>query len=403
MKIEIPQKITIVSLLNNLYVFAVGLYVFSTVVTVGANYSGIANISRLFYLLSNYLAYWLLVSVSIVNIIIDYKWPKTKIYYALLASIVVFLMCILGNSTLLFPFIVILGFPKELNLHQIMREYFGSILLAVIVVLLGCCIGIFGDVSMAAVGTHNTVRHSWGFTTPNTLGNYIAIILGGYICIYWEKWDLKKTAFGLIVLAIMWNYQNSRGAFFYGILIVTLMTLFNMKLLNKKIVRAIMWLPIILFSLELIITIFAMIHFSKTQDSLYNLFDTMFSGRLLYITKFYNMYGLSFSGHEIQTISMSMVRASNGTLAWLGLDSSFAYIAINDGILGIIVYCMVFFFANLKVVKDDNWGGALFLLLMVLMGLSENYMRSIYMNFTFFFFASYIANVKTRSSNLQAL
>lgn len=402
MQVKVPTKfsikITINSALNNVYIFAIGLYIFAATIT-GANFTAVGRLSNFANILFNYIAYYLLMGVSIINVIFNTKWSRNKLYYTLIAGLLTFLMCVMGNNSLLLPFFVILGYPQDLELQQLAKAVFWVQVITVIIVIVGCLNGIFGDYAFIQ---HNVLRHSWGFTSPNTLGNYIAIILGEYVLIYWNKWSFAKAVAWFFILLVMWNYQNSRAAFYYGILIILLTILFKTGFIKANLANLLMWLPIILFTIGATVTIYAMIRFSKSQDNTYNFFNALFSGRLSFMTKFYNMYGLSWFGHTIQTVSLATARASNGFVSWMGLDSSYAYIAINDGIFGIIAYWLIFFFANLKVTKDKNWGGAMFLLLMVLMGLSENYIRLININFVFFVFASYIANAKIQSLDIKA-
>lgn len=390
---KIPVKITANLILNSAYVFAVGLYIFAAIIT-GANFTTTGRLSNFASILYNYVAYYLLMGVSIINVMLNIKWTRNKLYYLMFVGLLILLMCYMGNNSLLLPFVVILGYPHDLDLWQLAKVVFWTQAATIIIIILGCLAGTFGDYTFIQ---RDVLRHSWGFTSPNTLGNYIAIILGEYILIYWKKWNLANTIVWIAILLVMWNYQNSRAAFYYGILIILLTLLIKKDFLNQQVSNFVMWLPIALYTIGTIITIYAIIRFSKNQDNTYNFFNALFSGRLSFMIRFYNRYGLSWFGHTIEIISLAKVRASNGLLSWMGLDSSYAYIAINDGFIGVIAYGVIYFFANLKVFKDKNWGGVIFLILMALMGLSENYLRLININFTFFIFASYIANARTVS------
>lgn len=379
---------------KNIYAFAVALYVF-TLTVMSASYmdTGISNTLSILYNVS----FYFLIGDSIFNVLTQIIFSKRKIIYLLVGFTLIVLLYLLKNTTLLWIFFVVLGYPQELDSKILAKFLYFSMLLGILVVFIGFTFGIFND-EVGGAHYEDGIRHSFGFTTANTLGNYILLILLLKIYISWDVWKLKDTIVWSIVIITTYVLVNSRASFFCSILAILLVLFFKNKTIYMKNLKS--WLPIISFTVLLFISLYSMIYFSKYQNNSYSFFNELFSGRLYYMTSFYNSYGISWFGNSIRTISAAEIRQLNGYTGWFGLDNSYSYIAINGGIICLILFWLIFFFANIKSIKDKNWGGIIVILVISILGLSENYIRLLNLDFVIFIFASYVAGAPYRKTKV---
>ncbi|MFK5655766.1 hypothetical protein ACIA4K_04035 [Lactobacillus delbrueckii subsp. bulgaricus] len=384
------EYVSLTGILRQIYIFSFVTYVSLNLVYGGANFFGVMNIQTPIGFLTH-MAYYLTIITSIANAILNYKYSLKKTVFVLIAGIVLFLMLINSNRSLIFFFLVIIGYPKDLELKKLSNYLYHAMIFGIIFVLVMHFLGFFKDVVFVQ---HSVLRHSLGFTAPNAMANYILLVFLLKVYTSWDDWHLKDTIVWLIIISTSYFFTNSRAAFFYGAASLISTALYRNGKFTKNMMAILNWLPTVSFTVLMMVTLYAILYFSKHSTYLETVINGLTTGRLGLMLSFYQDYGFSWFGHHIATISLAEVRASGGRLSWYGLDTSYAYIAINDGFLGLICYWFIFFFANVQVVKKKDWGGIILLSSLALIGLTENYLRQVTLNFMFFIFASYISSIR---------
>lgn len=384
------ESLSLTNILSQAYLFSLVIYVSLNLVYGGANFFGVTNIQNSIGVMTN-AAYYLTIISSISNAILNYKYSFKKAIFVLIASIVLIIMLINSNRSLIFSFLIIIGYPKDIELKELSSYLYRAMMIGIIFVLVMHFFGVFEDVTLVQ---HSVLRHSLGFTSPNALANYILLAFLLKVYTSWDDWHLKDTIVWLIIISTSYFFTNSRAALFYGAASLIATALYRNGKFTKTMMTILNWLPIVLFTVLMMVTLYAILYFSKHSTYLETVINRLTTGRLGLMLSFYRDYGLSWFGHHIATISGAEVRASGGRLSWYGLDTSYAYIAINDGFLGLICYWLIFFFANVQVVKKKDWGGIVLLSSLALIGLTENYLRQVTWNFMFLIFASYISSAR---------
>lgn len=368
------------------YEILIGIYTFLYIIG-EANFPSL-RINDLYGAFNNLvikLEYILLIFLIIKNIM---NIPIKKILFIGFSVPIMFFSVYTIGFQLVLPYLFILAYPNQLeskNLARIIYRYMG---LATVSILSMYVLGICPD---NIIYRGLIARHSLGFTTPNAMANTFLFILFIYIYANWEKWTYKHTTVWLIIICYVYFYANSRASCYIGIFILLVMWLQKSSLIPKLMQKMILRLPIIIFVVNSVVTLSLTWYFRNKLNSLYYSVNTLTSGRLEYLTSFYNQYGIHFFGNKnIQTVSYANAQQSNGFLKWMGLDNSYGYIAIYLGIVMLLVWGIMYYFAQKNMVLSKNVIGAVYLILYAILGLTENSMHSIALNFSLFMFAEYL-------------
>lgn len=378
------HKYSIEELNIQAYVLLVVSYVMTNML-VSANWATITNIAtKVRQGVTIVLMFFL-----IVNIFGPQKISIKKATLSAILGIIILLLYFNGNSNLIIPFLLVIDYPKNLESKRLARDIYLGMLTTIFLVIVLCFVGYFKDIT---VTEHGTVRHTLGFVAANTLGNYVLITFLLKVYSKWEEWNFKDTIIWGGIMIAMYLAVNSRASFFYGIVLLIAITLCKKK--TQIVWRYFSWLPIILFLVTALISIVGTIYFSHNQNYLYYKASELFLNRPFYMVHYYDQYGISLWGQAIDTVSRAIVLASNNMQNWWGLDNSYIYILINDGVVSLFIYFVIFLCANIQVVRTKNLGGLAFLTIFSVLGLTENYMRLIWLNFAFFIFASYLSSNK---------
>lgn len=381
--------IRIDDLCRRIYFLIAGLYTFGYIIG-SANFSNLG--AALMQRITNFTFEISVVVLAILTIINFVNISVRKIIF--IAAGLPAVLCIISFSSnqLILPFLFITAYPNSISLKKLSLFLCKTMLIATAIIIILCILGIFPDNTSLRV---NVLRHSLGFITPNAFGN--TIILAFFLKIFgsWDNWKVKDTIFWVVLTLVTYFYANSRASFYLSIFILILLWIHKNRIIPKKIEKIVYDMPVPVFLICLVLSIGLTIYFSKNQNNLYYFYNNLFSGRPYYLIHFYNNYGIQFFGHKnIYAVGYADMQASNGFLQWMGIDNSYVFISIYFGVFYLVYMFIIYFFAWKNVKEKKNWGGIIYLTLLAIMGLTENYMHTIALNFVFYVFADYLMNHK---------
>ncbi len=99
-----------------------------------------------------------------------------------------------------------------------------------------------------------------------------------------------------------------------------------------------------------------------------------------------NTYGISLFGQPIETVSMKS--AGMDVTKWMGLDNSYLMIGIKYGIVALVLFGIGFYLLGTELKKEDDIAGAIVTILIIFVGVTENYLVAINYNFCMIIFAT---------------
>ena len=83
--------------------------------------------------------------------------------------------------------------------------------------------------------------------------------------------------------------------------------------------------------------------------------------------------------------------ATAKNVEWAGIDNSYVFILIKYGVIVFVMFFMGFVYTALELKKRNDYLGALYLIVICLIGLTENVMYNIAINYGIIIFASLIS------------
>lgn len=370
-------------------------YVTEVVLYVSLRIIGSANLnlslSSQFNRINNILEIMIL-GCLIINVMVNtalFGLTNRKIIF-LLVSLPLLIGIALNSGTLIIMlFLFILGYPSGLNSVDLSKHVYRTIICITLLIIFLSMIGVLNDaISLRLSGQ---IRHSFGFADANTLGNIVIITLLLKLYSSWKKWRLKDRIIWGVIIGITFVYINSRMSFFLSIVLLLILLMYKRNYISVNLKKNLYKLPFILFIIGAVLTVVITFYFDFNKGKLYIAIDNMSSHRLYYMLTFFENYGIHWWGNSaVQFITRTQERYSGGYLTWMGLDNSYMFILIRYGIICLFLIALMYYFAEKNVEKSKNFGGLLYLIAFAIIGLTENYMMNIALNFSFFIFAEYL-------------
>lgn len=395
------EKANKIDLSKILYILGAELYVALKIIG-DANFN--AAQEALFSKINSILSVFLLL-LLIGSLVSQVKKISNKKIYFILFFIVLEVVIKAANGPLL-PlslFLLIAAYPASLDIKRFAYYTYLTMFISILLVMVGFWSGVLSD---SIIYRNSLIRHSLGFVTANSYANKIIILLFIRLCYSWnKKWKWPSILIWVLLIGYTYFYANSRASFYFGILVMILIFAKRYHLISKIISKVIFKLPIILFSINACMTLGGMLYFSSIQNNLYYLINNLVSGRLNFITLFYQMYGLNLWGtRNIEFVSWREASRSFGLSQWFGMDNSYAYIAIVNGVVVLVLFGIMYYMAQKEAYNDKNLGMAIYLCLFAIMGLTENYMSNYALNFSIFIFAAFLSsNKKTEVESVEVV
>lgn len=307
---------------------------------------------------------------ALLFVFVDSKQSKNKIVFTFIISIItLFIFCIHIDKDLIILVLLLISFPKNQNLTKLSHTMSLLNIFVIFGIVILSKLGFLADIVTVQ---HGTVRHSLGFVGANAFANCVASSI--FIYLYSKKNNIKLiNAFLIFLLMILiFSITNSRFAFYFVVfdLIISLVMKNNLEKDNffKKIIY---FLSKYLFPFLLFFMIAITIYFSKNSNSeLYLKINGIFTGRIWQSVYFYNKYGLSLLGHEIEIIGVKEAILSGKS--WFGIDTAYLNYSLRYGLLFMIFFAVLYIKLGDRIKKKKDFYAAIYIVLICIMGITEN-------------------------------
>ncbi len=327
-------------------------------------------------------------------ILFDNIMRKTRLKQFFVLSIVVVLGIIdyiyVNNALFLISLLFIVSYPRDMLINEIAITLEISLVVSIFVTAVFSKIGLAQDrIGGSGMGGIRSIRHSLGFVSANSLANYIALAT---IVMYYMlriKWKSIYSIFLLALTAWTYLYTGSRtgsGA----ILIVSLgsMVISNRscRLLSRFLYKAASWLFLVLSTTFLALALYFRAH----PNTLYIKLNDLLSGRLYYGIYFINNYGVRIFGSKLRLVGVSEALATGKR--WLNLDNSYLMISIQYGLAFVFLFSIGYYLLGKRLEENGDLPGAFVVVVILLCGITENYLVNICFNFGMILFAREFLN-----------
>ncbi len=368
--------------INILYIFAYLLYV--TFALVNTTYVVDGAISSLLAKLVRYITFFLLIIYSFYK----YRYRENMLIGAIVFGGLFFINALLNDFSLILMLLFVFLYPNNLSPRKLGKMLVKILIAVYFIILVLTELGwIFNYVEYRPLD--GTVRHALGFVSPNACATYFLYIL--LIAVYcWKpkEWKLYIIIPCMVLSIVIFQITNSRMATIYEFLLFAFIIVEGKFEFSK--VRGFFYPTICLtFVFMAFLSIMVIVYFSNNQNEWYIVLNQLFSSRLGYIIKFYNEYGISLWGNCIELHGLREATAKN--VEWAGIDNSYVFILIKYGVIVFVMFFMGFVYTALELKKRNDYLGALYLIVICLIGLTENVMYNIAINYGIIIFASLIS------------
>lgn len=359
-------------LISNIYIFLLCVYAAATVLAS-------SNITHIFFIKKSsvytFVGQWIAPLLFILFLYAG-KLKKSKLVLMSALSILVFAITIKSqNRGFSIMYAAMLAYPINLQAKKVSKWICRTIMLASLTVLfLFICGLIPGDINLRGTIT----RYSCGFSSPNAFGNTVLIWMILYIYTKFEKWNWKKFILCLVIACTTYKITNSRMSLLIELFLILMICIWVIK--KGHIKNGLYNFASIIYSVATLLCLVLTIVYSKgifyRQLSVLNVF---MSYRLGFMRNYYQNYGIKLFGQGIVTVSRTQQLATGE--AWSGIDNSYMYIMICWGFVISIVFCILYFKVGQYLKRKGDYIGAVVIIALCIVGLTESYLSNIAYNF----------------------
>lgn len=287
-----------------------------------------------------------------------------------------------GDIVLLLSFLLIVA-SKNVNDRKVfeivLKVHIVIIPILISLALLGTIENVM--ISRAALGIS---RLALGFTHPNGLGAQLVLVCMCWVILRWEKLKfidyLLISLIGIFILVI----ADSRTSTFVIMLLILLSVILKLlaRVGKEKILYTVMWCICLLVP---ILSIYFITQYDPSNNT--HLFlDFMFSRRLQFSNRLYDVYGFSFIGRDTPLLS------GDYGIRRIPLDNMFVFVAIRYGIITLLTILMGFYFTLGKMIKEKYYPGIICMFLYLLFATVEILPFDINRNITLLLIGCFLYN-----------
>ena len=337
---------------NDYFYFSIACWVIISIIFGRTTFSSLIGVwsTRIFSL--GRIAVYLLLFIYI------YKMKYTRKELVLTSLIIIVLLITAKNSgEIVLLGIVLFAFAsKNSNPEAIIDVYFWvHLFVSALTVLLA--VGGIIDVNLMNRGV--ILRHSFGFSHPNSLGMEILIIVICYYLKRWEKISSVEIIIGMVVSGFFLKLSDCRTTLLIVVFFFAFLWIEKLFLKFKKSTRILYYLTLMIFIVLQIITIF-MIFFYNSENVIMNRLNNIFSGRFYIMHEHFLKNGISFLGVSPSEIEL------------MGIDNSYARILLVNGFFPWIILMMFSFYMCRQFYKNKSDKFFIAFIAMALSGFMEN-------------------------------
>lgn len=240
-------------------------------------------------------------------------------------------------------------------------------------------------VSKGIFGTE--IGYSFGYMHPNVLGQEIFFLITLYLAIRAEK--VKNIELAVLLLVDLITFIFTRSKTSCGLLFLVIISTFLLKK-NKFKARNIKLVKIlisIIFILILFIGVGLPFIYSNASGRLqliaWNL-NGLLNGRLSHASTLFRSFNLTLFG---EILDLNYIQSTYG---YSVIDNSWVYTLFNFGPVAFVCLVALYYFSIKRLIDKRKFVFILIIIAFLVMGLMENVLRSMYMNFAVIFWKEVI-------------
>lgn len=283
------------------------------------------------------------------------KYDFKTLFFVILILIGLLVSFLTTNNSIVFMTFLYIICSRNLDFERFVRF---DIKLKILFVILLC-------IFLATGITHNavllridgTVRNTFGFSSPNTLGIIILSIICDYIYIIRDKIHLYHSFIFIVIALLIMKFSDSRTSSLCIIILAFILPFTKKKIYFKRILPY--FIPI-----SIVISLILILKYGEGNSLVYYI-DDLVSTRVKCGYNFYREYGISLLGNRFINYSY-----------WIGyantIDCSYLDLIIRHGVVATIIVIGYSFKLIKKVCYDNKYMIVTILLIFLLCGVFEN-------------------------------
>ena len=352
-----------------------------------------------------------------------YTSKEIKIIFLLTGIVILSLLCS-KNFLILKLFLFIIG-NKNISTKKLFNLVRKLIVFSLVITI--CCS------FLNIIESHNIlrdnssfIRYSLGFNHPNMLSMFILQFILISLFLDYEKFNVKYMIFYLIIIFVTYFITDSRTTCMLGLgcycifLFIYFLKLdtgsyldsnsnfikesttgkndfIKNNLVQKTVIKKsfLFFKKIFIFFPEFLG--FGSLFLGKYYNVTLSQLNNLFSGRLMYINVFLNMYGIHLFGTYVPYGSSYI--NSKGELVPLILDNAYANITIRFGLIILILLLIAYSLLTKKLISQKQIISLLIVSVYLVFGLMESHFIYITANFSLFFLSQVLYESNTPSNN----
>lgn len=378
---------------NYIYIIGLGLYLFMYILS-----STYMDLAIPFFSLLNKVVLYFSFGIMLIILLINKTVSLKKLFIYILLIILGFFIFLNNKDTRFVMLLVcLIALPKDINLKSLFKTIFAINSFTIIITILFCILGIIPDYTYVQ---RNMERHALGFVSANSLSNLITITTIIYTYIKKDKFNIVNSICCILILIITYIVTDSRMAFLLGI--ITVISLACIKKINKS-----RWLKNIIYKMSkyafivlfLVIILCTLYIVNSTHTETFYKLNSYFSGRLTQIINFYNEYGIHLVGKQITTVGIREAIKTNS--AWNGIDTSYVNYTLRYGILFMSMFSILYLKLGEYFKKNDMLYEAILVLIICIMGITENILFIPYYNISIFWISKFLLNETSKEEKVN--
>lgn len=254
--------------------------------------------------------------------------------------------------------------------------------LLLLVVIFASLVGILNinAISIVKGGTTSAVvGYGLGYNHPNQLGCTVCVLLLMYACYKNEKIKYRNIALiGVIELIAYIVTKNRTGAFISALLVIALL-LYKNKVASKRFINILeksgKWIMPLCALLALGLPLMMASVSGRAKVVLYAI-NGIIGSRFTHSARVFENYSVPLFGgvidfDKLQTLYQYSI-----------VDNGYLRLIYNFGIVGFAVFMVLYFLTVRKLIRKKEYIYIIVIILMSLMGITENVLRSFALNFT---------------------
>lgn len=307
-------------------------------------------------------------SLLIFKLILDNKYSLKTI----IASVIFFILLIVSrnsHSRVLLETMLFIYSARNIDFKDIIKvTLFVQVTLMTITVISSLTGIIKNEVWYREDGTG---RYALGYTYCTHIANFFYHIVLIYVYLKdKKKFSIFSVLTILVLNKLIYNITDTKAVYYLIIILIIISYLSNYCKINIKdnIFNKIVFKYC--FALSAIISIVLSINYNPSNQ-LYNFLNTSLSGRLRLGNIGYQEYGISLLGQSITWVTgrQGIERAYDSVYNFV--DSSYMNIAINYGIVVLILVCIGYVIIIKKLLEEKNIRGCIALLFLALHSITD--------------------------------